>query len=192
MEFKGNVKLTEKLYIEFYGDVGTGESDLTWQAMAGIGYKFKWFDVVATYRYLDWDFDDNSAIDDLNISGIPHRSRMSRNVYAISIVVLRSSMTHGPIIKNSSSPARTSSHKLFMTIPLYLLTLSAAAHASIPESGPCPSSCQLWANYAVECSRLNSRSCGAQPTHKRGCAGAPPCAPTAVASTCLTRAVERE
>jgi len=63
------VNLTKKWYLPFYGDVGTGDSDLTWQVLAGIGYKFKWFDVVAAYRYLDWDFDDNPAIDDLNFSG---------------------------------------------------------------------------------------------------------------------------
>ncbi|MFC1825261.1 hypothetical protein ACFL9T_21330, partial [Thermodesulfobacteriota bacterium] len=59
----------EKWYMPFYGDIGAGDSDLTWQAEAGFGYKFKHFDVVATYRYLDWDFEDNSAVDDLNISG---------------------------------------------------------------------------------------------------------------------------
>jgi hypothetical protein len=42
---------------------------LTWQAMAGIGYKFKWFHVNAVYRYLKWDFDDNAALDKLDISG---------------------------------------------------------------------------------------------------------------------------
>ena len=66
---RGQVNLTKKWYLPFYGDVGTGDSDLTWQVLAGIGYKFKWFDVVAAYRYLDWDFDDNPAIDDLNFSG---------------------------------------------------------------------------------------------------------------------------
>jgi len=66
---RGQVTLTKKWYLPFYGDVGTGDSDLTWQVLAGIGYKFKWFDVVAAYRYLDWDFDDNAAIDDLNFSG---------------------------------------------------------------------------------------------------------------------------
>ena len=66
---KGQVNLAKKWYITFYGDVGTGQSDLTWQAMAGIGYRFKHFDVVAAYRYLDWNFDDNSAVDDLNVKG---------------------------------------------------------------------------------------------------------------------------
>ena len=56
-------------YFSFYGDIGTGESDLTWQAMAQIAYRFKWFDVSLGYRHLDWDFEDNAALDDLSVSG---------------------------------------------------------------------------------------------------------------------------
>ena len=66
---RGVVDLTEKWHLIGYLDIGTGESDLTWQAMAGIGYKFKWGHVNAVYRYLNWDFDDNPAVDDLDISG---------------------------------------------------------------------------------------------------------------------------
>ena len=66
---KGQVNLTEKWYIPFYGDIGTGDSDLTWQAFAGIAYKFKKVDVVLAYRYLYWDFDNNDVFDDLNLSG---------------------------------------------------------------------------------------------------------------------------
>ena len=50
-------------------DIGTGDTDLTWQALAGIGYRFDRFDMVAGYRYLKWEFDDNSALDNLDISG---------------------------------------------------------------------------------------------------------------------------
>jgi hypothetical protein len=66
---RGAVNLTEKWHLFGYLDIGTGESDLTWQAMAGIGYKFKWFHLNAAYRYLKWDFDNNAALDDLDISG---------------------------------------------------------------------------------------------------------------------------
>lgn len=37
--------------------------------MAGFGYKFTKFDMVVAYRYLDWDFEDNAAIADMDISG---------------------------------------------------------------------------------------------------------------------------
>ena len=67
--FKGQVNLTEKWYMPFYADIGTGDSDLTWQAFAGIAYKFKKIDVILAYRYLYWDFDDSDVFDDLNLSG---------------------------------------------------------------------------------------------------------------------------
>ena len=66
---RGAVDLAEKWYLFGYLDIGTGESDLTWQAFGGVGYRFKWFDVVAAYRYLRWDFDDNQALDDLYLHG---------------------------------------------------------------------------------------------------------------------------
>lgn len=66
---RGAVDLAEKWYLFGYLDIGTGESDLTWQAFGGVGYRFKWFDLVAAYRYLRWDFDDNQALDDLYING---------------------------------------------------------------------------------------------------------------------------
>ena len=66
---RGDVDLAEKWYLFGYLDIGTGESDLTWQALTGIGYKFKRFDVRAVYRYLSWDFDDNPVLDELDISG---------------------------------------------------------------------------------------------------------------------------
>ena len=67
---KGEVTLAKNWYIPFYLDVGAGDSDLTWQALGGLAYKFKKFDVVAGYRYLDWEFDDNDVFDDLNLSGL--------------------------------------------------------------------------------------------------------------------------
>ena len=37
--------------VPFYVDVGGGESDLTWQAMGGISYAFKWGEITAMWRY---------------------------------------------------------------------------------------------------------------------------------------------
>ena len=66
----GIVDLGKKWHLLGYLDIGTGESDLTWQAMAGIGYTFlDWLQVNAAYRYLAWDFNDNAALDKLDISG---------------------------------------------------------------------------------------------------------------------------
>lgn len=67
---RGDVTLAPKWYIPYYADMGTGGSDYTWQAMAGIGYRISnVVDVVAAYRYLEWKFEDNRAIDTLDISG---------------------------------------------------------------------------------------------------------------------------
>ena len=62
--------LSEKWHLLGYLDIGTGESDLTWQGAAGIGYKFnKWFHMNAAYRYIKRDFDDNPALDELDVGG---------------------------------------------------------------------------------------------------------------------------
>ena len=66
---KGEVNLAKHWSIPFYLDVGTGDSDLTWQAIGGLAYKLKKFDALVGYRYLEWDFDDNDVFDDMNISG---------------------------------------------------------------------------------------------------------------------------
>lgn len=65
----GEVTLNEQWYLPFYLDIGTGESDLTWQAALSVGYRFNSFDVVAGYRYLNWDLSDNPALDDLTVNG---------------------------------------------------------------------------------------------------------------------------
>ena len=44
--------------LRYYADVGTGESDMTWQARLGAGYEFGWGELFADYRHLDYDFGD--------------------------------------------------------------------------------------------------------------------------------------
>ncbi len=69
----GNVKLNEKWYLPYQGDIGGGDTDLTWQVFGGVGYKFDNFDLVAGYRHLQWDFDSSDKggelLNDLYISG---------------------------------------------------------------------------------------------------------------------------
>lgn len=48
-------------FVPYYFDVGTGGSQLTWQGIAGLGYKFSWGEVVAAWRYLDYHFSDHSS-----------------------------------------------------------------------------------------------------------------------------------
>jgi len=66
---KGRANLTGDWFVPFYLDVGTGDSDLTWQALAGVGNRFDWGDVSLTYRYLKWDLGSSSPIDDISFSG---------------------------------------------------------------------------------------------------------------------------
>ena len=67
---KGNYKLNKKWFMPFLFDVGSGDSEMTWQAFAGIGYRYENFDVIAGYRYLEWEFDDVFVgFNDFDLSG---------------------------------------------------------------------------------------------------------------------------
>jgi hypothetical protein len=55
--------------ISHYGDVGTGDSDLTWAAQGILAYRFKKFDAYGGYRHMEWDSLNNSVIEDLELSG---------------------------------------------------------------------------------------------------------------------------
>jgi hypothetical protein len=56
-------------FVPYYVDVGTGDSDLTWQGIAGIGYAFKWGELIAAWRYLDYDFKSGKKLESLNFNG---------------------------------------------------------------------------------------------------------------------------
>lgn len=68
---KGRVNLSDdrKWFIPYYVDVGGGDSKLTWQAIAGVGYQFGWGSVLATWRYLDYDFKSSSKVSSMNFNG---------------------------------------------------------------------------------------------------------------------------
>jgi hypothetical protein len=66
---KGSVMLNENWYIPYYADIGTGDSEMTWQLYAGIGYMFSWGDIRLAYRYLEYDQDDDKLIQDLKLYG---------------------------------------------------------------------------------------------------------------------------
>jgi hypothetical protein len=63
------ISLTDRWYVSFYGDVGTGDSEVTWQAWPGVGYRFGNVDAVAGYRHLAWETDDGDTFEDLSFSG---------------------------------------------------------------------------------------------------------------------------
>lgn len=58
-----------KWFVPYYADIGTGESDLTYQVMGGIGYSFPWGDVVGSWRYIDYEMKSGKAIESLDFNG---------------------------------------------------------------------------------------------------------------------------
>jgi hypothetical protein len=66
---RGRLNLTDRWFMPYRFDVGTGDSDKTWQAMGGFGYRFDKVKVLAIYRYMKWDFGNDSPMDDLKVYG---------------------------------------------------------------------------------------------------------------------------
>jgi hypothetical protein len=56
-------------FVPFYADIGTGQTKLTWQAAAGVGYVFSWGEVVAMWRYLDFENDSGKPIESMTMNG---------------------------------------------------------------------------------------------------------------------------
>jgi hypothetical protein len=65
---RGKVDLADKWYMSYYLDAGTGESESTWQGIAGLNYQFKTLDAGFGYRYLNFNI-NSDQIDDLTIKG---------------------------------------------------------------------------------------------------------------------------
>jgi len=56
-------------FLPFYVDVGTGQSQLTWQVSGGVGYAYNWGSVFATWRYLDYHSQSGKTLDNITMSG---------------------------------------------------------------------------------------------------------------------------
>lgn len=56
-------------FVPGYLDVGTGGSQLTWQALGGIGRAFNWGEVTASWRYMYYRDGASSPIEDQDMSG---------------------------------------------------------------------------------------------------------------------------
>ena len=71
MGVKGRFDLGQQgaWFVPYYADIGTGDSDLTWQAMLGLGYSFGWGDLIGAWRYLDYDMPSGDGLRDLYSSG---------------------------------------------------------------------------------------------------------------------------
>ena len=67
---KGRATLGQsKWYVPYYLDIGAGQSNLTWQGAAGVGYSFDGVDVTLVYRYLDYNQSSGEPIEDISFSG---------------------------------------------------------------------------------------------------------------------------
>jgi hypothetical protein len=68
---KGRATLGEqdRWFLPYYLDLGTGESSLTWQATAGIGYSFGWGEVMCSWRHIDYDMKSGSQIESISFDG---------------------------------------------------------------------------------------------------------------------------
>lgn len=58
-----------KWSLPYYLDVGTGDSDLTWQAMTGLTRTFGWGDLLFVYRHLEYDEGASGLMQNFSFSG---------------------------------------------------------------------------------------------------------------------------
>jgi len=58
-----------KWFVPLHADIGTGESSLTWQLSAGVGYSFTWGDLLLVYRHLEYQQEDGDLLEGLALSG---------------------------------------------------------------------------------------------------------------------------
>jgi hypothetical protein len=67
---KGQLAFSKRWYLPYYLDVGTGDSDLSWQATAGVSFRAaKWVDLALVYRHLEWEFKSDKLLQDISFSG---------------------------------------------------------------------------------------------------------------------------
>jgi hypothetical protein len=67
---KGYKNISENWYIPYEADIGTGDTELSWQLFAGVGYRNDWGDIKLGYRYLEFDMEDDAIVDDLTLDGV--------------------------------------------------------------------------------------------------------------------------
>ena len=67
---RGRVKIGDgNWFVPYHLDAGGGSSRLTWQGLLGVGYSFKWGDLLFNYRYLSYEQGGNKLIDELTFGG---------------------------------------------------------------------------------------------------------------------------
>jgi hypothetical protein len=67
---RGRIQIPQsRFFIPFYGDVGGGGSDLTYQVSGGIGYQAGWADLSLGWRYLAFNQSSANAVKSLSLNG---------------------------------------------------------------------------------------------------------------------------
>ena len=67
---RGRVGLGDSRWgIPYYLDVGTGNSALTWQGVAGIEYRYDWGDLQLMYRYTYYDMKSDKLLQNASLDG---------------------------------------------------------------------------------------------------------------------------
>jgi hypothetical protein len=68
---RGRMTLGEtSWYLPYYLDLGTGDSDRTWQFVIGIGYRFSAGELTLAHRVLEYEFAPESPLVELGFSGL--------------------------------------------------------------------------------------------------------------------------
>ncbi|WP_198375119.1 hypothetical protein [Neoroseomonas rubea] len=67
---RGRLNIAQSgFFVPYYLDIGTGDSNFTWQTFAGIGYQSGWAGVQLGWRYMSYDQGSNALVQDLTMSG---------------------------------------------------------------------------------------------------------------------------
>jgi hypothetical protein len=67
--FRGQTEINDQWYFDYYADVGTGQSKITYQGKVGFGYRFNKWTGTFGYRYLHWNYKSDELLDHLSIYG---------------------------------------------------------------------------------------------------------------------------
>ncbi len=66
---RGQYNISERWYVPYYADIGAGESDSVVDLLGGVGYRFQRVDLVAGWRYLDYDFGGGFPLKTMTVNG---------------------------------------------------------------------------------------------------------------------------
>ena len=67
--FQGLFDLGGRWRLPYHLDIGTGNSKITYQALAGAAFEFGWGDLSLTYRYLYYDEGNDGVVHELTVDG---------------------------------------------------------------------------------------------------------------------------